>query len=104
MIQNISTINGDLNSNGIHRARLISTADTSNIRVYIPGIHNENPFDKDGNLKQKYLNNLNVFPKVQWCCYNINSKDMKNIAPLVWVMFENGDMKRPVVISYSVIG
>ena len=91
--------------NGIYRAKLITAVDESDIRVYIPGINNVNPFDSDGNVDLKiYEKNKLSYPVVQWCCYNLESKELVNIKGPAWVMFENGDVQRPVCISYSVIG
>ena len=92
-------------NNGIYRGKLISAADDSEVRVYIPGLHNINPFDENGNVNMdNYEQYKDIFPKVQWCCYNLESKEVTNQDPLVWIMFENGDNRRPVVISYAVIG
>lgn len=91
--------------NGIYRAKLITAVDESDIRVYIPGINNINPFDSNGNVDLKiYEKNKLSYPVVQWCCYNLESKELVNIKGPAWVMFENGDVQRPVCISYSVIG
>ena len=91
--------------NGIYRAKLITAVDESDIRAYIPGINNINPFDSNGNVDLKiYEKNKLSYPVVQWCCYNLESKELVNIKGPAWVMFENGDVQRPVCISYSVIG
>ena len=91
--------------NGIYRAKLITAVDESDIRVYIPGINNINPFDSNGDVDLKiYEKNKLSYPVVQWCCYNLESKELVNIKGPAWVMFENGDVQRPVCISYSVIG
>ena len=91
--------------NGIYRAKLITAVDESDIRAYIPGINNINPFDSNGNVDLKtYEKNKLSYPVVQWCCYNLESKELVNIKGPAWVMFENGDVQRPVCVSYSVIG
>ena len=91
--------------NGIYRAKLITAVDESDVRAYIPGINNINPFDSNGNVDLKiYEKNKLSYPVVQWCCYNLESKELVNIKGPAWVMFENGDVQRPVCISYSVIG
>ena len=91
--------------NGIYRAKLITAVDESDIRAYIPGINSINPFDSDGNVDLKiYEKNKLSYPVVQWCCYNLESKELVNIKGPAWVMFENGDVQRPVCVSYSVIG
>lgn len=89
--------------NGIYRAKLIRNRD--DIRAYIPGINSINPFDEHGNINMtSFEKNKESYPQVQWCCYNIESKDVVNIKGPAWVMFENGDVQRPVCISYAVIG
>lgn len=85
---------------GIYRGRLFE--DGENIRAYIPAIHSESPCNSDGSLKSGY--NKNMFPIIQWCAYNIESIDINNVDKLAFIMFENGDAKRPVCISYAVIG
>ena len=91
--------------NGIYRAKLITAVDESDIRAYIPGINNINPFDSNGYVDLKiYEKNKLSYPVVQWCCYNLESKELVNIKGPAWVMFENGDVQRPVCVSYSVIG
>ena len=91
--------------NGIYRAKLITAVDESDIRAYIPGINNINPFDSNGDVDLKiYEKNKLSYPVVQWCCYNLESKELVNIKGPAWVMFENGDVQRPVCVSYSVIG
>ena len=90
---------------GIYRCKLFTGSDTSDIRVYIPGISTVNPFNADGLIDVETIDSkLDSFPKVQWCCYNIESKELENQDAFNWCMFENGDFKRPVVISYVVIG
>ncbi len=91
--------------NGIYRAKLITAVDESDIRAYIPGINSINPFDSNGDVDLKiYEKNKLSYPVVQWCCYNLESKELVNIKGPAWVMFENGDVQRPVCVSYSVIG
>ena len=98
-------ITGDSGVNGIYRAKLLTAVDETDVRVYIPGISSINPFNADGTINlETYITHKESFPKVQWCCYNIESKELVNQDPLCWVMFENGDFRRPVVISYAVIG
>lgn len=88
---------------GIHRCKLIKNGDE--IRAYIPGINSISPFDKNGNVNmtdfEKYKE---TYPVIQWCAYNLESIDTTNIKGPAWVMFENGDVQRPVCISYAVIG
>lgn len=96
-------VNTDSGVNGVYRAKLIE--DDGDIRAFIPGINNISPFKSDGTLDLNiYESNKQSFPKVQWCCYNVESKEFSNQDPLTWVMFENGDFRRPVVLSYAVIG
>lgn len=95
-------INSDSGVSGIYRAKLIQNQNSEDIRAYIPGIHSTNPFDESGNLKSDV--NIEMFPKIMWCSYNIESTQLSNQSGPAWVMFENGDFKRPVVVSYTVIG
>lgn len=91
--------------NGVYRAKLLTAVDDSDIRVYVPGINSVNPLDSNGNVDMsKYEKNKLSYPVVQWCCYNLESKELVNIEGPAWVMFENGDVQRPVCISYAVIG
>lgn len=102
---NYSMINNDIGAPGIFRARLIPPTIDDFVRAYIPGISNVNPFTSDGDVNESIVEqNIENFPTVQWCCYNIESAQVINQDPVVWVMFESGDFKRPVVISYAVIG
>lgn len=91
--------------NGVYRAKLLTAVDDSDIRVYVPGINSINPLDSNGNVDMTvYEKNKLSYPVVQWCCYNLESKELVNIEGPAWVMFENGDVQRPVCISYAVIG
>ena len=90
---------------GVYRAKLLIGTGESDIRAYIPGINNVNPLDSNGNVDMTvYEKNKLSYPVVQWCCYNLESKELVNIKGPAWVMFENGDVQRPVCISYAVIG
>ena len=87
--------------NGIYRGRLLQKS-KNDIRVFIPGIYNSQikEFDLEGMI--------DCFPKIQWCAYNLESIDINNQdndgkGPAM-IMFENGDLQRPVVLSYVVIG
>lgn len=91
--------------NGIYRAKLLTSVDETDIRVYVPGINSVNPFNSNGDVDiSSYEKNKLSYPVVQWCCYNLESKELVNIKGPAWVMFENGDVQRPVCISYAVIG
>lgn len=104
-MNNNHLVTGDGGVNGIYRCKLLMGLDSSDIRVYVPGISSIHPFDSDGNIDvETYEANKDTFPKVQWCCYNVESKEFTNQDPLCWCMFENGDFKKPVVISYAIIG
>ena len=95
----------DYGYNGVYRAKLISVKNDKDIRAYIPGINSINPFNEDGSINDDvYEKHKAAYPVVQWCCYNLESKEVANIEGPAWVMFENGDIKRPVCISYAVIG
>lgn len=87
--------------NGIYRGRLLQKSE-DDIRVFVPGIYNSQI--KESNLEDM----IDCFPKIQWCAYNLESIDINNQdnsgkGPAM-IMFENGDLQRPVVLSYVVIG
>lgn len=87
--------------NGIYRGRLLQKSPID-IRVFVPGIYNSQI--KESDLERM----IDCFPKIQWCAYNLESIDMENQdnngnGPAM-IMFENGDLQRPVVLSYVVIG
>lgn len=91
--------------NGIYRAILLPGLSDNDVRAFIPGITNLNPFKEDNTIDlESYEQNKEHYPKVQFCCYNIESKEIINIKGPAWIMFENGNVRRPVCISYSVIG
>lgn len=100
MKQNYELINKDSSYAGIYRAKVFENE--GNIRVYIPGISQINPFDSNGNLIEDIVSqNISAFPIAQWCAYNLESCDLANISEPMWCMFEGGDVKRPVIISYT---
>lgn len=93
-------INKDSSYSGMYRVKVFENE--GNIRVYIPGISQINPFDSNGNLIEDIVNqNISAFPIAQWCAYNLESCDLANISEPMWCMFEGGDVKRPVIISYT---
>lgn len=99
----IRLMNSDLEYHGIFEAKLIEDGDK--VRVYIAGVSTLNPFSSDGKLVEDiFENNKREFPVAQWCCYNTNSKEFSNTDDASWVMFENGDKNKPVILSYVVIG
>ena len=104
-MKNSQLMSGDNAVCGIYRCKILTAANESDVRVYIPGISSINPFNDDGSINlAAYESHKVSFPKVQWCCYNVESKELVNLDSFCWCMFENGDFRRPVVISYAVIG
>lgn len=97
---NNNLMNYNSGISGIYRAKLI--IEDSDIRVYVPSLHSINPFDENGVLKSDY--NKYMFPQALWCAYNLESIDPANQVGPAWVMFENGNIIRPVILSYTVIG
>lgn len=104
---NLGLLNSDSGTPGIYRAKLIKDDVNNEIRAFIPGIHNFN-FNVDStsnkiddSVLDEYKTSL---PIVQWCAYNKQSCQLENIKGHAWVMFENGDSKRPVVLAYDFIG
>lgn len=93
-----SLINNDSGTPGIYRAKLFKVG--NDYKAYIPAItSSKNPFNSDGSVRIDI--NPDSYPTIQWCCYYSNYKVINELA---FVMFENGDMKYPVVISNSSIG
>ena len=104
-MRNNNLMTGDYGVNGVYRCKLLIDPNTNEIRTYVPGINNINPLNEDGSINLDiYQKHIECFPPVQWCCYNLESKEFSNQDPLNWCMFENGDFRKPVVISYAVIG
>lgn len=82
-------INEDCSYPGIYMAKVIP--DGSDVRVYVPGI-------------MTFTQEISLLPKALWCAYNLESTIIENIVEPMMVMFEGGDVKRPVIISYTVVG
>lgn len=82
-------LNQDSSCPGIYLAKVIQ--DGSDVKVYIPGI-------TCGEEDKLHL------PKALWCAYNLESTKIENISEPMMVMFEGGDIKRPVILSYTVVG
>lgn len=114
-------INKDSCMYGIYKAKLIQ--DENVVRAYIPGVSNimhitdkientnvvvldtnEVDINDEKNKLILYEKNIKSLPIVQWCAYNTQSTELQNLSDPAWVMFEAGDVKRPVVLSYDVIG
>lgn len=96
-------INSDMNFGGIHRAYLLSV--NEEIRIYIPGLYNitaDNEFliKEDGSINtecyEKYKKGL---PIPLWCVPNLEAKQHDDAHPC-WVTFENGNVKRPIIMGY----
>ena len=93
-------INKDSSYSGTYRVKVFEIA--GKIRVYIPGISQINPFDANGHLMGDVVSkNMSAFPVAQWCAYNLESCELENISEPMWCMFEGGDVKKPVIISYT---
>lgn len=88
----MNLLNTGLNRGGIYRAQLFT--ENGETYAYIPGLSKLN-------TDEATVKNLS---KIQWCAYNIESTLMENIKNPCWIMFENGDVRRPVCISYAIIG
>ena len=90
-------LNQGLMVGGIYRAYVIKRTD---YRVYIPGLMNYNIFENDGSLNEDNYEKLKeTLPEALF-----NSKALRDILTNeptpCWVMFENGDSKRPIVMGY----
>ena len=95
-------INSDINSGGIYRAFILS--DNNDIRLYIPGLNSggdaEVPVNNDGSLNNEVFQKCkNILPKPLWCLPNIEAKQHTSAHPC-WVVFENGDAKRPIIMGF----
>lgn len=89
---NSKLINNGLMTSGIVRAYVIKRDDT---RVFIPGMMNENLLQDMSN----YDTIKEILPKALF-----NSLALKNITTSdptpCWVVFENGDINRPIVMGF----
>lgn len=94
-------INSDMNNGGIYRAFILS--DSSDIRIYIPGLYNnfENcPIDSDNNLNMEiFQKNKETYSKPLWCIPNLEAKRCDPVHPC-WVTFENGNINRPIIMGF----
>ena len=93
-------INSNVNNGGIYRAFILD--DSSDIRIYIPGFNNSNicPIDSDNKLNtETYKKMKDLFPKALWCLPNLEAKEHDEVHPC-WVVFENGDSSRPVIVGH----
>lgn len=89
----MDVINRDSAQGGIFRAKLID--DNGTVKANIPGI-----VTSSGSGTKS----TESYPEIQWCAYNKESTDLANAEDTMWIIFENGDIKRPVCISYTVVG
>ena len=94
-------INSDINNGGIYKAYILSESD--DIKIYIPGLYNDFedcPINKDDSLNMKIFQQLKkVLPTPLWCLPNLEAKQFEQVHPC-WVVFENGDSKRPIIMGY----
>lgn len=86
-------VNKDLAYPGIYMAELMQDIN-GKIKVYVPSVMN----------RPTTVNELESLPEAVWCAYNLESCDITNAEKPMWVMFEAGDVKRPVIVSYTVVG
>lgn len=96
-------LNIDSAAPGIYRAKVFF--DEDKVRVYVPGITQaSNPITSENKLDlSTYLDNKEQYPIAQWCAYNKQSTMIQYLEDLMWVMFEGGDIKKPVILSYTFI-
>lgn len=92
---NTFNMNNSLGMPGIYRGVLLGSDGA--LHVWVPQIHNEDKIPTDADASD--------YPRVQWCAYNVESCKLEAYANdrIAWVMFENGDSKLPVVLSYKKI-
>lgn len=101
MNNNNKLINTDLNTSGIFKAKLIDY--NGDLRVYIPGITGGNAYKYiDGN----YISDVEKYDKCKkslcipkWCVPNIQAQRHEQVQSC-WVTFENGDIKRPIIMGW----
>lgn len=86
-------VNKDLAYPGIYMAELMQDIN-GKIKVYVPSVMN----------RPTTVSELESLPEAVWCAYNLESCDITNAEKPMWVMFEAGDVKRPVIVSYTVVG
>jgi len=97
-----SLLNNDSNSAGIYRAILLKNS-KDEIVAFVPGIDHSR--DKSGNFDPNAFTTTefkDTLPVVQWCAFNKQSCVIPD-GDVSWVMFENGDTKRPVVVTNYLI-
>lgn len=94
-------INQNINNGGIYRAYILAA--DSDIRVYIPGLHNnskECPVNSDGSINMEiFQKTKDTYPKPLWCVPNLEAKQHDEIHPC-WITFENGDITRPIIMGF----
>jgi N-acetylmuramoyl-L-alanine amidase len=91
-------INNNLMSSGIVRAYVIKYSDN---RVFIPGMLNINILNDDGTLDlDNYDKIKDILPKALFASTALlNICDSSQPVPC-WVVFENGDINRPIVMGF----
>lgn len=93
-------INNNINNGGIYRAFIL---DVDEIKLYIPGLNNnyeECPVDSSGNLNMEIFEKCkDTYPTPLWCVPNLEAKQHEQVHPC-WVVFEHGDINRPIIMGF----
>lgn len=94
-------INSNCNTSGIYRAFIIDA--DGDIRIFLPTLSADTdncPIDSNNNLNMEvFKKNKETYPKPLWCIPNIEAKQHEQVHPC-WVVFENGDINRPIVMGF----
>lgn len=90
-------INQDFMSGGVYRAFIIKRSDS---RVFIPGLCDKNILDASGNISNEEFERIkNILPLALYNSPEIE-KLLDDKPTPCFVAFENGNMKRPIVMAY----
>lgn len=99
VIKMSSLINSDINTSGMYRGLLLY--DGVDAKVYIPALHNNNLtlFDSTGEINtEQYAKIRKLSSDALFCSKALKSIAIRDPMPC-WVTFENGDIKRPVIMG-----
>ena len=97
MMNNNYLMNQDFMSGGVYRAFIIKRSDS---RVFIPGLCDKNILDSNGDISNEEFEKVKkTLPLALYNSPEIE-KLLDDKPTPCFVAFENGNMKRPIVIGY----
>ena len=97
MMNNNYLMNQDFMSGGVYRAFIIKRSDS---RVFIPGLCDKNILDSNGDISNEEFEKIKkMLPLALYNSPEIE-KLLDDKPTPCFVAFENGNMKRPIVIGY----